>query len=109
VAPHHRFAFRIPGQDSAAIAGTLGEFADAVANVDESVLGHHAAEGDFSRWMRDVFDDRQLSGHVRKIEQRWVRGEIADLRQALLQLLAPLEADRQGNGPQRIDDRVSPP
>jgi hydroxymethylpyrimidine pyrophosphatase-like HAD family hydrolase len=98
VAWYHRFAFRLPDQEPVAIASTLGEFAAAVASVDEAVLAHHAAEGDFSRWMADVFDDRHLGGHLRKVEQRWARGEIGDLRQALRQPLELTGRDRPADG-----------
>ena len=66
VAPHHRFSFRLPGQASVAVAATLGEFACAIGRVDAAVLEHHAAHGDFSRWLLEVFDDRHLGGHLRK-------------------------------------------
>jgi hypothetical protein len=57
------------------------------------VLEHHAAHGDFSRWLLDVFDDRHLGGHLRKIERRWARGEIGDLRDALTRPLGSVAAD----------------
>jgi hypothetical protein len=94
VAPHHRFTFRHPVHGPVAVAATLGEFAAAVASVDEAVLAHHAGGGDFSRWIGDVFDDRQFCRHLRKVEQRWARGEIGDVRQALRQPLDALTADR---------------
>jgi hydroxymethylpyrimidine pyrophosphatase-like HAD family hydrolase len=95
LAPHHRFVFRLPGGTPVAMAATLGEFVAAVVSVDEAVLAQHAAQGDFSRWMVDVFDDRQLGGYLRKVEQRWTRGEIPDLRQALMQPLDLAAADRE--------------
>ena len=94
--PHHRFAFQLPGRAPFAVAATLGEFAGAIGQVDDAVLEHHAAHGDFSRWVLDVFDDRHLGGHLRKIERRWARGEIGDLRDALTQ---PLGAVVGGPGP----------
>jgi hypothetical protein len=94
LAPHHHFSFRLPGRGPVAVVSTLGEFAGILASVDEAVLAHHAAGGDFSRWIADVFDDRRLSGHLRKVEQRWARGEIGDLRHALCQPLELLAAER---------------
>lgn len=95
VAPHRRFTFQLPGQAPVAMAATLGEFVAAVASVDEAVLAHHAAQGDFARWMADVCDDQHLGGHLRKVERRWARGEIADLRHALIQPLDLAAADRE--------------
>jgi hypothetical protein len=52
------------------------------------VLGHHAGRGDFSRWVLDVFSDRELSRQLGKTESRWRRGEITDLRRAIDRLIA---------------------
>ena len=95
VAAHQRFSFRLPGQLPIASAATLGEFSHALDQVGDAVLEHHAARGDFSRWVLDVFDDRHLGGHLRKVERRWARGEINDLRQALAQPLRPVQEDRK--------------
>ncbi len=70
--------------------GTLGEFVTALGRVDDEVLDHHAARGDFSRWVLEVFGDRVAGAHLRKIERRWACGEIGDLRQALAQPLHPV-------------------
>jgi hypothetical protein len=51
-----------------------------VATIEPDVLAHHAEHGDFSRWVRDVFHDAELSRQLRKMEARWRRGELADLR-----------------------------
>jgi hypothetical protein len=51
-----------------------------VATIDHGVLAHHAGHGDFSRWVLDVFHDTELSRQLRKMESRWRRGELADLR-----------------------------
>jgi hydroxymethylpyrimidine pyrophosphatase-like HAD family hydrolase len=87
VTARHTFHFRLRDQSPVATAATLAEFAGAVGFVDETVLAHHAAQGDFSRWIGDVFDDRDLVAHLRKVEQRWTRGEIVDLRPALVERL----------------------
>jgi hypothetical protein len=52
------------------------------------VLAHHAGRGDFSRWVVDVFGDRTLGQRIRKLEARWTRGEIRDLRPRLWELVA---------------------
>ncbi len=90
LAPHHRFLFRTPGGLPVVTTGTLTEFVSALARVDDDVLAHHAARGDFSRWVLDVFGDPVAGAHLRKVERRWTRGEIGDLRQALAQPLHPV-------------------
>jgi hypothetical protein len=70
--------------------GTLGEFLEALGRVDDDVLDHHAGRGDFSRWVLEVFGDPVASAQLRKVERRWTRGEIRDLRQALAQPLHPV-------------------
>src|SRR5262245_30169944 len=107
VAPPHRFAFRLPGHAALAFAATLAELGDAIGRVGPAVLEHHAAHGDFSRWVLDVFEDRYLGGQLGKIERRWTRGEIDDLRAALLQPLGAVIADP---GPRsQGTDRRGPP
>jgi hypothetical protein len=51
--------------------------------VDRGVLDWHARRGDFSRWARDVFSDEELGRQLRKTENRWARGELAELAQSL--------------------------
>ena len=82
-----RFIFRGADDSVVAEAQSLHDFRRAVAVVDGRVLGHHAGRGDFSRWVLDVFSDRQLARHLRKTELRWRRGEIPDLRRALDRLI----------------------
>lgn len=86
--PERRFFFRDPGGWLAAAAESLSEFRQAVATVEERVLAFHAARGDFSRWLLSAFADRELGGQIRKIEARWRREEIPDLRQAIMKLIA---------------------
>jgi 3-deoxy-D-manno-octulosonate 8-phosphate phosphatase KdsC-like HAD superfamily phosphatase len=90
LAPHHRFLFRARNGSPVMTAGTLGEFVTTLGRVDDEVLDHHAARGDFSRWVLEVFGDRVAGAHLRKIERRWACGEIGDLRQALAQPLHPV-------------------
>lgn len=86
--PERRFFFCRPDGEVVATAGSLNEFRLAVATVEDRVLAHHAARGDFSRWLLDVFNDYNLGGYLRKIERRWSRGEISNLRQAIERLIA---------------------
>jgi hypothetical protein len=43
---------------------------------------HHAKHGDFSRWIRDVFNDRVLAARLAKLERRRCRGELHDFVEA---------------------------
>ena len=81
------FFFRSPDGRLAATAASLDEFVQAVRQVDEEVLRFHATRSDFSRWLLDVFADRHLGRQLAKIERRWGREEIDDLRHAIGQLI----------------------
>ena len=81
------FFFRTPDGRLAATAASLGGFLHAVTRVGEEVLRFHAARGDFSRWLLDVFADRELGRQLAKIERRWGRDEIRDLRHAVERLI----------------------
>jgi hypothetical protein len=78
--PHRCFFLRRPDGRLVATVGSLGELVEALDTVDDEVLAFHAFRGDFSRWLREVFADRDLAGHLAKIERRWSRGELHDLR-----------------------------
>jgi hydroxymethylpyrimidine pyrophosphatase-like HAD family hydrolase len=81
------FFFRAEDGSLAAAAGSLKEFLHAVTRVGDEVLRCHAARGDFSRWVLDVFADRELGRQLAKIERRRARDEIHDLRTAIERLL----------------------
>jgi hypothetical protein len=83
-----RFFFRRPDGTVLGAAESLGAFAAALPSTPDEVLAHHARRGDFSRWVRDVFSDRLLGRQIRKLEARWARGEVRDLRPALQGLIA---------------------
>jgi hypothetical protein len=86
---HERsFFFRRPDGSVVATADSLNAFQQSLAAVEEPVLAHHAAQGDFSRWVLDVFADRVLGSQLKKTERRWRRGEITDLRTAIQRLVA---------------------
>ena len=88
VPPECRFIFHRPDGSCVATADNLRMFREAVRAVEERVLAHHAARRDFSRWVRDVISDLDLAAQLRKSEARWSRGEIADLRQTLEEVIA---------------------
>lgn len=87
--PAHRcFFLRRPDGGLVATAGSLGELLEALAMVGGEVLAFHASRGDFSRWVREVFADRELGGQLAKIERRWSRRELHDLRADLSRVVA---------------------
>ncbi len=88
VAPERRFVFRRPDGRPIREADNLSSFQQAVAEVEDTVLTAHAGRGDFSRWVLGVFSDRELGTQLRKIESRWGRGEIGDLREAIARAVA---------------------
>ncbi len=97
------FFFRRPDGQLAATAGSLGGFLHAVSRVSEEVLRFHATRGDFSRWLLGVFADRELGRQLAKIERRWGRDEIHDLRHAIERLIAAAMS-RAGGRDERIRD-----
>jgi hypothetical protein len=82
-----RFLFRRPNGHVVAEARSLHDFRRVVASVEDGVLRHHAERGDFSRWVLDVFADRELAKQLRKTEARWRRGEVPDLPRAVDRLI----------------------
>jgi hydroxymethylpyrimidine pyrophosphatase-like HAD family hydrolase len=82
-----RFLFRRPDGHVVADAQSLQDFRRVVARVEDGVLAHHAGRGDFSRWVLEVFSDRELARQLKKTEARWHRGEIPDLRRAVDRLI----------------------
>jgi len=82
-----RFFFRAPDGRLVATAASLGEFLQGVGIVGDDVLVFHAGRGDFSRWLLEVFAERELGRHLAKLEGRFRRREITDLRGALERLI----------------------
>jgi hypothetical protein len=85
--PDQRFYLLAPEGKVVAVAGSLNEFVQALATTEERVLAHHATRKDFSRWIMGVFNDQDLGRAVRKLESRWMRGEIPNLREAMQHLV----------------------
>jgi hypothetical protein len=56
----------------------------------DAVVAWHAARGDFSRWVRDVFRDTALAAQLAKIERRSARGDITDTPASFRALVTPL-------------------
>ncbi len=90
VAPPEAFVFRRGDGRFTAEANTLRSFLGCLREVDDHVLLHHASRGDFSRWVADVFLDRQLANQLRKAERRSGKDDGALLRASLTGLVAGL-------------------
>lgn len=102
LSPERGFLFREPDGRVRAAATSLGGFLDTLRRVPEETLRHHAARGDFSRWLLDVFADRELGRQLAKVERRWAQGDIVDLRRALLLVMASaLGRDLPGSDDER--------
>jgi hydroxymethylpyrimidine pyrophosphatase-like HAD family hydrolase len=86
--PDRRFVFRWPDGRLAGTADSFASFREAIASIAEPVLAGHARRRDLSRWVRDVFADHALGVQLRKLEARWERGEVADLRQEIEHLIS---------------------
>ena len=52
-----------------AVATSLAEFHNEISRSDADTLRHHAAGGDFSRWIDAVYGDHELADRVSSIEQ----------------------------------------
>jgi hydroxymethylpyrimidine pyrophosphatase-like HAD family hydrolase len=87
VPAERRFFFRDHEGRVVAAAESLHGFRHAVTAVPDDVLVYHAARDDFSRWVLDVFTDRELARQLEKSVARWRRGEIPDLGRAIDRLI----------------------
>ena len=83
VPPGREFLFRDADGRVCASADSLHSFRRVVVTAPDGVLAHHAERGDFSRWVRDVFADAELARQLRKVEARWRRRELGDLRRTI--------------------------
>jgi hydroxymethylpyrimidine pyrophosphatase-like HAD family hydrolase len=52
-----------------AVATSLAEFHNEISRSDADTLRHHAAGGDFSRWIDAVYGDHELAARVSSVEQ----------------------------------------
>jgi hydroxymethylpyrimidine pyrophosphatase-like HAD family hydrolase len=85
---HHRFYFTSESGPTGAVAGNLSQFHREIARCDVAVIERHARNADFSRWVRDVIQDRLLADDLRAVEAQvggqgisgqgisWIRHEI---------------------------------
>jgi hypothetical protein len=51
------------------------------------VIRHHAAGGDFSRWIAEVIQDPVLAQNLRVLEERARRADLEELRREILRAI----------------------
>ncbi len=78
VSKQHEFVFTDNGHSIGESAATLRGLAEAALRVQANVLTNHCRHHDFSRWIADVFCDRDLANDVRKLESTMKRDEDVD-------------------------------
>jgi len=73
------FVFWHDGKPAGLRARTLREFATVLAQTPMTALDGHLRRGDFSRWIADVFGDHPLAKDVRRLEEDYRTGGMADV------------------------------
>src|SRR5262249_20716245 len=68
-------------------ARTLKEFIGFLASMPAERLDGHLRRHDFSRWIEDVFRDRALAGHLRKVETGVPTDNVRDAGDAIAQAI----------------------
>ena len=74
----------IEGQNNGPSARTSNQFVHMQEQSPLEALEAHAQRGDFSKWIAKVFGDQPLAAAMRKVEDRYRRGGVANLSQALI-------------------------
>jgi hydroxymethylpyrimidine pyrophosphatase-like HAD family hydrolase len=87
LAQHHAFVFSRAGRPSGDRARTLKEFIDVLGRTAPEMFDAHLQRGDFSRWIADVFGDRQLAAAVRHLEENYRLHRISDINDAIAQAI----------------------
>jgi hydroxymethylpyrimidine pyrophosphatase-like HAD family hydrolase len=91
--PHHHFIFRDDRSDVGRSAGNVAEFHHELLQVSDAVISHHAVRSDFSRWVREVLQDRDLADEIARAERELPRGAGA-VRVAVLQAVESRYQDK---------------
>ena len=87
VADFRAFVFRENGRAIGERPRTLKGFVDALNRVDAARLRSHLDQGDFSRWIADVFGDRALAATVRHLEENYRMNRVPDINGAIIQAI----------------------
>lgn len=81
---HHAFVFTCNGSPIGSSARTLKEFVMMLARLPVASIDGHTRNGDFSRWIADVFGDQPLAAEMRKVERQYRRGQVTNLVESLI-------------------------
>lgn len=87
VAIGHEFVFTENGSMIGPPARSLKQFVILLEGKSHTCLEGHARRSDFSRWIAGTFHDHHLASDVRKVEQRYRLGHLADVRESLSQAI----------------------
>jgi hypothetical protein len=82
------FTFRSPAGEVGRHVTSLGAFAAELAVVPPKWIEHHATRRDFSRWIRDVFQDHALFAAVREAEESFSLRYVDSFRTMLRSFIA---------------------
>jgi len=98
VVPEQEFVFTENDKPIGSPARSLKQFVALLQACAARPPGEHACRGDFSRWIGNVFHDHYLASDVRKVEQRFRLGSLADVRQPIASLILKRYEGRQQPG-----------
>ncbi len=87
VAEGHAFVFRDHERVTGDRSRTLREFIAALDRIAPDRLRSHLNQGDFSRWIGDVFGDRALAATVRHLEENYRMNRVPDINGAIVQAI----------------------
>ena len=87
VAVGHEFVFTENGSMIGPPARSLKQFVTLLKDKSHTCLDGHARRSDFSGWIAGTFHDHHLASDVRKVEQRYRLGHLADVREPLSQAI----------------------
>jgi hydroxymethylpyrimidine pyrophosphatase-like HAD family hydrolase len=87
--PYERgFTFRNSSGSIGPHVVCLRDFGSELARVPASSIAHHAGRHDFSRWIRDVFQDQRLTVAVRRAEDAFRSEDVEHFRATLRDLVS---------------------
>ena len=93
---HQRFFFRRRDRLTGAVAASMADLHHEIGQAEPEVLRHHAQNRDFSRWIREVIRDHELSGRLRLAEEGLARDGVAPAEEGRRLLLQIIETHYAG-------------
>jgi hydroxymethylpyrimidine pyrophosphatase-like HAD family hydrolase len=87
VSERQAFVFHRDRSGTRQRARSFRELSDVLARAGNDELAAHLMNGDFSRWIADVFGDRPLAAQVREVERRFQLSPSVDVNDELLELI----------------------